>query len=347
MTEIETKFLTGLSEINKPQNLTDYGIRFIQDELHVNDFAIIHHRLHPTPYQSIYSVYKEADLEKIQNDILKSVNHKSIPKNIIKGKIFNYFFFGSILTAGVGQFYLSEHPIKDKIELILHLWDLQDRILRKVIHNNEIRMNELQAGLASQLMHDVQAIINLSAGIEKNDQLIQRIEYQKKVNKNYLFWIRECELMKTDVALKELLESSLQIAGIESSIIDIDLPLKSIDVLVDVELFAMAFNEVVQNAIEAVEKNLSKIKISVSQCPSVSPFFKKTWTIIRIEDRGKGIKEDFIPLVMNPFFTTKKETGFSGFGLTNTKKIIEAHQGCIELESRPEIGTTIKIMIPG
>jgi signal transduction histidine kinase len=50
---------------------------------------------------------------------------------------------------------------------------------------------------------------------------------------------------------------------------------------------------------------------------------------------------------MNPFFTTKKENGFSGFGLANAKKIIEAHQGCIELKSTPGIGTNVIIMIPG
>ena len=346
MTNLENKYLSGLSTINSPKDLIDYSIQFIQVELKTANFAVIRHRLHPRPYELIYSGKDKIDLEKIQNEILKSLNQKSI-RNEINGDKYNYFFFDSILSAGTGIFYLSKQPITIEIKSLLQLWNIQENIIQKVIHSKEIEMNEIQAGLASQLMHDIQAIINLTANSDKSDQLTQRIEYQKKVNKNYLFWIRECDLMKTDVALKELLESSLQIAGVESTIIDLDIPSNAIDISVDVELFSIAFNEIVQNAIDAVEKNLSKIKIKVSQLSPVSPFAKKTWTIIQVEDSGPGIKEDFLSLVLNPFFTTRKESGFSGFGLTNSKKIIEAHQGCIEIESTPGMGTTIKIMIPG
>jgi hypothetical protein len=346
MTDLENKYLSVLSNIKNEQDLTDSSIQFIHDELNVNDFTIMHHRTHPQPYEIIYSGKNEINLNEIQKDILKSVDEHFFV-NKIKTNKYNFFFFDSILATGNGNFYLSDHPIKNNIESILKLWNRQENITQKVVCNKEIQINEQQAGLTSQLMHDIQAIINLTSSVEKSHQLFQRIEYQKKVNKNYLFWLRKCELMKTNVALKELLESSLQIAEIESSIVDLDIPANCIDISVDVELFAMAFNEIVQNAIEAVEKNLSKIKIGVSQCSFVSPFFKKNWTIIQVEDRGSGIKEDFIPLVMNPFFTTKKENGFSGFGLANAKKIIEAHQGCIELKSTPGIGTNVIIMIPG
>lgn len=346
MTELENKYLSFLSNLNSGQDLNDSSIQFIHDELHVNDFTIMHHRTHPQPYEIIYSGKNKIDLDEIQKEILKSVDEHFFV-NKIKTKKYNFFFFDSIITTGTGNFYLSEHPIKNNIESVLRLWNQQENIIKQAIGNKEIQMNEQQAGLASQLMHDIQAIINLTSSVEKSDQLLQRIEYQKKVNKNYLFWVRECELMKTKVVIKELLESSLQIAGIESSIIDLDIPANCIDISVDVELFAMAFNSIVQNAIEAVEKNLSKVTINVSQYSPVSPFFRKNWTIIQVADRGFGIKEDFIPLVMYPFFTTKKENGFSGFGLANAKKIIETHQGCIELKSTPGRGTNVIIMIPG
>lgn len=346
MTDLENKYLTGLSNIDHIQNLTDYSIQFIKNELNWKNFAIIHHRTHPQPYEFIYSSKSEVKLDKIKNDIFKSVEQKS-RSNIIRGKKYNYYFFNSILSTGNGVIYLSEHLIKKEIESILYLWNLQDGILNDGIIDTIIQMTEQQAGLVSQLMHDVQAIINLTGNIDKSEQLSRRIEYQKKVNKNFLFWSRECDLMKTTVAVNELIESSLQIAGIESSILDLNIPSDSIDISVDVELFAKAFNEIVQNAIDAVEKNLSKIKISVVQNPSVSPFFTRTWTIIAVEDKGIGINEDYLPVVMNPFFTTLKENGHSGFGLTNAKKIIEAHQGCIEFKSTPGSGTTIIIMIPG
>jgi signal transduction histidine kinase len=346
MTDLENTYLSGLLNIDNNEDLIDYSTQFIKNELNFDDFAIIHHRTHPHPYELIYSSDSEIEMNKIQDDIFKSIGQKHNSTKI-KGKKYNYYFFDSIMSTGSGELFLSEQSIDNDIDSILHLWNLQDQILKNVVNNNLIQMNETQAALASQLMHDVQAIINLTGETEKSEQLSRRIEYQKKVNKNYLFWTRECDLMKTTVALDELLESSMQIAGIESSIIDLHIPSDSIDISVDVELFAMAFNEVVQNAINAVEKNLSKIKISVSQCPSTSPFFTKAWTIIKVSDTGAGINDDYIPFIMNPFFTTRKESGHSGFGLTNAKKIIKAHQGCIEFKTTPGTGTTITLMIPG
>lgn len=346
MTDLENKYLSGLSNLGSVPDLTDYSIHFIRNELHWDEFAIIHHRTHPQPYKLVYSSIAEVDLNTIQDDIFNSVRQKST-LNKIKSKKYSYYFFNSLLSTGSGEFYLSRQSIKNDIETILHLWNLQESIIKKVIDDSSISLNEQQAGLASQLMHDIQAIINLTTNTDKSDELSRRIEYQKKVNKNFLFWTRECDLMKTSVSINDLIESSLQIAEIESSIIDLDFPSDSIDISVDAELFSMAFNEIVQNAIDAVEKNLSKIKISVSQCPSVSPFFNRTWTIIKVEDTGIGINKDYFSVVMNPFFTTQKEKGYSGFGLANAKKIIEAHQGCIELESTPGTGTTITILIPG
>jgi signal transduction histidine kinase len=48
--------------------------------------------------------------------------------------------------------------------------------------------------------------------------------------------------------------------------------------------------------------------------------------------------------IFDPFFTTKAEG--TGLGLPVTKKIIEAHGGVIEVESRLGAGTTVVVRLP-
>lgn len=346
MTDIENKYLSFISDVKEPVDLVNDSIRFLTDELKVDDFILIGHRLHPEPYQLIYPPENSIILPEIEQDLLQIGDFIS-DKNEIKGQKYNYFFFDSIFSEGYGEFYLSPTPITDQIKSILFLWNKQSNMIRNILAIKESCVTEKQAGMASQLMHDIQAIIDFTDKVDKNESFIKRIEYQKKVNRNYLFWIRECELLKTDVSASELLTSSLQIAGFDVKRMNLNIPSDLTNINVDVELFSMAFNEIVKNAISATDGDFEKVGIKVSQVPSISPFFKKYWTIIQINDSGTGIPEDFLPYVMNPFFTTRKETGASGFGLANAKKILEAHHGCMELNSSKGMGTTVKLIIPG
>lgn len=57
--------------------------------------------------------------------------------------------------------------------------------------------------------------------------------------------------------------------------------------------------------------------------------------VISINDTGKGIPHEIIHKIFEPFFTTKPTGEGSGLGLDIVKKIIEKHQGRIEVESVP------------
>jgi PAS domain S-box-containing protein len=65
---------------------------------------------------------------------------------------------------------------------------------------------------------------------------------------------------------------------------------------------------------------------------------------LTIRDEGIGIPEDIRNNIFDPFFTTKPEG--HGLGLSTVHFIIKKHDGKIELESDPGIGTTFKIYLP-
>ncbi|BAB47986.1 MULTISPECIES: two-component system sensor histidine kinase NtrB [Mesorhizobium] len=62
-----------------------------------------------------------------------------------------------------------------------------------------------------------------------------------------------------------------------------------------------------------------------------------------VRDNGPGVSEDILPILFDPFITTKPNG--SGLGLALVAKIVGEHGGIIECESTPR-GTTFRILMP-
>jgi signal transduction histidine kinase len=68
---------------------------------------------------------------------------------------------------------------------------------------------------------------------------------------------------------------------------------------------------------------------------------------ICIADTGVGIAAEDLRCIFEPFFTTKAHSRGTGLGLSICKRIVKAHGGCIEVESRVGSGTAFRIILPG
>jgi two-component system, NtrC family, sensor histidine kinase PilS len=136
--------------------------------------------------------------------------------------------------------------------------------------------------------------------------------------------------------------------------INLDLPERKIFCNVDGEQIKQVIYNIVLNAIHA-SSEISDIDISRSNdfilikaylTPNyLSPIQSdELGVMIEISDRGRGITTPNIQKVFQPFFTTKLD-GF-GLGLSITKRIIENHQGYINIESEVGKGTKISVWLP-
>ncbi len=65
---------------------------------------------------------------------------------------------------------------------------------------------------------------------------------------------------------------------------------------------------------------------------------------LKIKDNGIGMSEEVKNKLFTPFFTTKEKG--TGLGLSTVKKIVQAHKGEIEVDSKLGKGTTVTIFIP-
>jgi signal transduction histidine kinase len=66
--------------------------------------------------------------------------------------------------------------------------------------------------------------------------------------------------------------------------------------------------------------------------------------LVQFTDDGPGIPQDVAEKVFDPFFTTKAQG--SGLGLAIVRKIVDAHDGRIDLRTSPGLGTTIRVTLP-
>ncbi|RIW28049.1 GHKL domain-containing protein [Bacillus salacetis] len=95
------------------------------------------------------------------------------------------------------------------------------------------------------------------------------------------------------------------------------------------------FINIIKNAIEAME-NGGKIALVIKE--------QERNVNIRITDQGKGIPEEVLSKLGEPFFTTKEKG--TGIGLMVCYQIIENHGGTLEVSSKIDTGTTFSVSLP-
>jgi PAS domain S-box-containing protein len=118
-------------------------------------------------------------------------------------------------------------------------------------------------------------------------------------------------------------------------------------VKVDVGQFSQVIHNLVLNAMQAMsgggELRLEAKNIYLEKKLKL-PLAPGRYVVIKIQDQGKGIAQDYMPQIFDPYFTTKSKG--SGLGLTISYTTIKRHDGHITVESELGKGTTFKIHLP-
>ena len=92
------------------------------------------------------------------------------------------------------------------------------------------------------------------------------------------------------------------------------------------------------NAIEAIGSQNGEIKIAT--------LYDEDKFYVEIKDNGMGISDDNLGRIFEPFFSTKRSGRGTGLGLSMAKRIIQAHDGQIFVESAPGQGSRFTIILP-
>lgn len=134
------------------------------------------------------------------------------------------------------------------------------------------------------------------------------------INDTVLMMKRQCERQKTSIVVD---------AG--------ELPTFRFDP----EKIKQALINIIKNALEAIPDG-GEIRISTSADSQRARLI--------VSDNGPGIREEDLPLIFEPFFTSKGAG--TGLGLSITQRIVEEHHGQIRVESSAEAGTVFTLELP-
>ncbi|HYL57731.1 MAG TPA: HAMP domain-containing sensor histidine kinase [Candidatus Acidoferrales bacterium] len=107
----------------------------------------------------------------------------------------------------------------------------------------------------------------------------------------------------------------------------------------DADKLRQVFSNIIDNAIDAMESTTGERRLEFSIQNNGGGL-----AVVRIRDNGCGIADDKLAKIFNPFYTSKQNG--TGLGLGVAKKVIDAHRGQIQVNSKVGTGTEFILGIP-
>lgn len=208
-------------------------------------------------------------------------------------------------------------------------------------------VGELAAGMAHEIRNPLTAIKGfvqiaksnsyqiepwygvIMAEINRINQLTSEfLQFSKPAPKNF----RLCTLQECVDRVHQLTLSQAVYLGHE---LVIQPALHSLEVCVDKDKIVQVILNLVKNGLDAMEAN-GILTIRLGE--------KNGKGMVEIADTGRGMTKEETEKIFHPFYTTKEEG--TGLGLPISYKIIQDHDGDLEVESELGVGTTFRLYLP-
>ena len=209
-------------------------------------------------------------------------------------------------------------------------------------------MNEVSRMVGHDLRNPLAGIKNATYILKKNyaSRLEEKgnaqlktiedcVEYSDKIVRDLLDYSSEIKVDKIKTDPKTLVDSSLSSLVLPSNIQVLNEVSDRFSLLVDTGQIQRVFSNLAKNAFDAMP-NGGKLQITSEKI--------NEHVAVEFSDSGMGMSEITLKKIWTPFFTTKAKG--MGVGLSICKKIIEAHDGRIEVKSTLNEGTAFTIFLP-
>ncbi|MBV9303363.1 MAG: ATP-binding protein [Acidobacteriaceae bacterium] len=213
-------------------------------------------------------------------------------------------------------------------------------------------LGQLTAGLAHELRNPL-GTIKASAEMltrastkdrpevmsEMTGYIVSEVDRVNGLIASFLDFARPLQIRAVTADLRSTLDDVVRQQSDSARVSNVELALRMNDGPLsfefDPDLLKLAVSNLVQNAIQASAAG-QRVEIRAEN--------RNGNVIILVSDHGQGIQPDHLESIFNPFFTTKPQG--TGLGLAIVSKIVDEHEGRINVFSEPGNGTTFEVTLP-
>jgi signal transduction histidine kinase len=222
---------------------------------------------------------------------------------------------------------------------------------------HEIKNPLSTVGLNAQLLGE--AIEELPIAGDEKGRLVRRVQSLRReverlrgILTDFLEFAGELRLDRREadlnVAVGELIDFFAPQAERSGVRLRTDLSSEPLRASVDVSHVKQAVLNLMLNATQAMTgsepQGAAPLKELIIRTVAVRDADQRRVAQIHVIDTGPGIPADVLPRIFTPYFTTK--SGGTGLGLPTSRRLIEAHEGRIEVFSELGRGTDFVITLP-
>ncbi|MBI3047845.1 MAG: hypothetical protein HYY76_05995 [Acidobacteria bacterium] len=200
---------------------------------------------------------------------------------------------------------------------------------------------EVMAGLLRRKIADAPDVQTVLTDI------ITEAKMANAIVQEVLEFVRPIRLQVERTSVGEAVQSAIQLTETKARrgdiTVDARLPASLPLIHGDRYQLTQLFTNLLTNAYEAMEGR-GRITISAAGVSIDDGADGREAVLVEVADQGPGMSAELAERVFKPFFTTKSQG--SGLGLAIVRKIVDAHDGSIDLQTAPGHGTTIRVTLP-
>jgi signal transduction histidine kinase len=238
------------------------------------------------------------------------------------------------------------------------LYEEQSARIKKMYRADRLAiLGQLAAGAAHEIRNPLTSIrssiqylgrdMHDPDKLEMVGELMEEVDRINKIVQGLLSFARPSELEISSVDIVQLLHQSLALlhnAIVKERVeVSFDIHARNTVVTADASQLKQVFLNVILNAVEAMENSkVKRLTLGVENGRQLD--YQSRHLLVSIADSGKGIGQNDLENIFNPFYTTKKDG--TGLGLAISYGIINRHGGEMEVNSRAGNGAVAVIKLP-
>ncbi len=240
---------------------------------------------------------------------------------------------------------------------------VEQEVERERLRDRLAALGEMAAAIAHEVKNPL-AGIEVMAGILKRElpasedaqtilaDIIKEAKMANAIVLEVLEFVRPIRLQVEHIALADVVRDAISMADSHvpkgSVQVSVALPSDVPPIQGDPHQLRQLFTNLLTNAFEALEGrgdvqiNALALAADEEAVPGVEP--AGPMVEVSVSDSGPGVPPEVADRIFSPFFTTKPQG--SGLGLAIVRKIIDAHDGRIDIGGRQGGGTTFRVTLP-